>query len=157
VQLRKGEGQGVPPHLRSKMSTFKERFWAKVDVSGDCWEWTACKTSKGYGQIKFKGETRRAHRISWILHKGEIPKGKKVLHTCDTPSCVRINHLFLGTNAENTADMMKKGRNVAGQALKTHCPKGHEYSGSNLYVRPATGWRACRACHRDGERNRRQK
>ena len=56
----------------------------------------------------------RAHRYSWMIHRGAIPIGVFVLHTCDTPACVNPQHLFLGTNQDNITDMMSKGRHVAG-------------------------------------------
>lgn len=98
-------------------STVK-RFWLKVKKSENCWEWTASKRHKGYGAFVWcsNGEViqGRAHRFSWILHHGAIPDGLCVLHKCDNPRCVRPNHLFLGTKADNNRDMKKKGRNVPG-------------------------------------------
>jgi hypothetical protein len=88
------------------------RFWAKVERSEGCWEWTAA-TSHGYGILAVKHRSRspmRAHRVSWEIHNGPIPGNMHVLHTCDNRRCVRIEHLFLGTNADNTADRVAKGR-----------------------------------------------
>ena len=98
-----------------------ERFWPKVDTSGDCWLWTAAVGSSGYGQLSSRlGQAPlRAHRVSWELAFGEIPEGMSVLHRCDTPRCVRPEHLFLGTKADNAADMSRKrrARNGAGTML----------------------------------------
>lgn len=88
------------------------RFWAKVDRSGDCWLWTAA-TSNGYGilAVKHRSPTPlRAHRLSWEIHHGPIPGNMHVLHACDERRCVRVEHLWLGTNADNTADRVAKGR-----------------------------------------------
>ena len=104
-----------------------ERFWHKVRKGRGCWEWTGSKRHKGYGAFVWclRGDIvqGRAHRFSWELHYGLIPKGLCVLHHCDNPACVRPNHLFLGTKADNNKDMFRKKRNVAGG---TYSRKGYE-------------------------------
>ena len=86
------------------------RFFDKVRKTSSCWLWTASTSTNGYGQFRFLGGYWRAHRVSYYLFVGKIPKGLKVLHTCDVKTCVNPDHLFLGTNKENTEDMIKKGR-----------------------------------------------
>jgi hypothetical protein len=92
---------------------FEVRFWKKVNKTDTCWLWTGAKVSdKGYGTISYGVYHRQmlAHRVSWMLHFGDIPEGMLVCHTCDTPGCVRPDHLFLGTGSDNLRDQTIKGR-----------------------------------------------
>lgn len=113
------ECMGYP---KRKLKPVDERFWAKVNKQGPivrpelgpCWEWTASLNSKGYGKMNVGGydgcKIQAAHRIAWELEHGEVPENIKVLHRCDNPKCVRVAHLFLGTQADNLKDMRSKGR-----------------------------------------------
>lgn len=94
-----------------------ERFWAKVEKTGGCWNWTAAHNKRGYGRIRISGKSAHTHRISWELHNGPIPEGLWVLHKCDNPPCVNPAHLFLGTYKYNIADMIKKGRVPRGESV----------------------------------------
>lgn len=90
-----------------------DRFWSRVDKTGTCWVWTgAPATKEGYGRVGIDGRKHLVHRLSYVLANGQIPDGLLVLHTCDNPPCVRPDHLFVGTDADNRADMVAKGRQV---------------------------------------------
>ena len=92
-------------------------FWRKVDKRGpdDCWEWTAHRHCKGYGSFGLlPSGIFRAHRIAYYLATGEQPGSLMICHTCDNPGCCNPVHLFLGTNSDNMADMMAKGRSSQG-------------------------------------------
>ena len=89
------------------------RFWKYIvkDIDPDkCWKWTGSKLKYGYGNISVNDAIKLAHRVSYEMHKGKIPDGLHCLHICDNPECCNPLHLRLGTNADNVADKMAKGR-----------------------------------------------
>ncbi|RYE79646.1 MAG: hypothetical protein EOO74_03395, partial [Myxococcales bacterium] len=87
-----------------------ERFWSKVQKGDGCWEWQGWRNDNGYGLLMSQGKAVRAHRLAWVFENGPIPDGLFVCHHCDNPPCVRLDHLFLGTNTDNMVDMVRKGR-----------------------------------------------
>lgn len=118
----------MPPITESD----KYRFWSKVELTANpdkCWNWIGSKRRRGYGQFCITlspGKERNivSSRLAYFIHTNVDPTGNAVLHTCDNTSCVNPNHLVLGTNKDNTADMMKKGRGVQ--------PKGSHHGQSKL-------------------------
>jgi hypothetical protein len=91
-----------------------ERFWPKVDKSGECWIWRGAKNRNGYGTFMLGEFQARAHRVAYELTYGPILDRLMVCHHCDNPPCCNPAHLFLGTVADNAADMVKKGRQARG-------------------------------------------
>lgn len=141
---------------QTRFQPIVERFFSKVYISiTGCWLWTAYRNKAGYGDFGVRRRVMKAHVFSWEFHNGkEVPRGLDVCHTCDTPSCVNPDHLFVGTRTDNMRDCASKGRIFRdGLAVrwnyfknKTHCPRGHEYTTANTYVHPTTGKRDCLTC-----------
>ena len=133
-----------------------ERFWSKVEkgVGSACWEWSGSRDQDGYGTLlidsrrssSMRGKRVRAHRFSASLHFGMFDQRLLVCHHCDNPRCVRPDHLYLGDPQSNSHDRSVRGRDF--NAMKTHCPSGHEYTPENTYRPGGTGSRFCRECSR---------
>lgn len=113
-----------------------DRFWSKVDKSGECWLWVGKlhrANAWGYGRIHMAGKSYKVHRLSYLLAHGDLPEDKCVCHTCDNPRCVRPDHLFLGTHADNVRDRNHKGRQVVGEGITT----SHLTADQVRYIREA--------------------
>jgi len=131
---------------------YKEKLDKKsiLNENTKCIEWTGSKR-RGYGALNFRGKNNFAHRVSYIVHKGEIPTGLFICHTCDNKICVNPEHLYAGTPKQNMEDKMERGRFFNGHSAKTHCTNGHEYTEENTHWRKSgsktsTPWRACKIC-----------
>lgn len=105
------------------------RFEAKVLRDRACWEWTGYKL-KGYGRFNMRGVVWYAHRLAWEIYVGAIPIGMQVLHSCDNPGCVNPAHLFLGSQADNMADMDRKKRRR--MPSRTAAAKGESHGMAKL-------------------------
>jgi len=82
-----------------------------------CYLWEMCTSEKGYGKVKFEGKVQKVHRVIWKRANRSIPKKMNILHRCDTPACGNIDHLKIGTVADNNCDMMQKGRHRSGKTI----------------------------------------
>jgi hypothetical protein len=97
-----------------------ERFWAKVDKTGDCWTWCGALDKHGYGAAWDGSRVLGAHRLSYELTHGSIGSSRVlVMHRCDNPPCVNPAHLMLGSHKDNTRDAMAKGRLACGERSGT--------------------------------------
>lgn len=120
-----------------------DKFWDRVDRSGECWVWTGSATSGGYGNLRRAGKSDYAHRVSYRLSGREIPKGFHVDHLCRNTRCVRPEHL------EAVPPVVNIRRGASGYGgVRTECRHGHDITDpANVYTQP-DGGRRCRVCSR---------
>jgi hypothetical protein len=107
AKKRRYTAPGTP--MRARLARYVE-----PDLNGGCMLWSGA-ASEGYGTLRIAKKKVFTHRLSWELVNGPIPDGLHVLHRCDVRACINPAHLFLGSNADNVADMVAKGRNSAGE------------------------------------------
>jgi len=161
---RYGDPKGVP----SPRPSLVERLWPKFqrNASG-CWLWTATLNNKGYGMIGVGGQMRLAHRAAYELLVGPIPEGLDLDHLCHnadescaggTPCghrrCINPAHLEPATRSVNARRGRAYSPEVMARRAPTHCPHGHAYDEANTLV-SRQGWRRCRTCKLDQQRQRR--
>jgi len=141
---------GGAERMRQKWSEVPvtERFWAKVDKTGDCWVWTAStRGSGGYGQFRIGKRQVFAHRVAYELEIGPIPEGLVIDHLCRNHLCVNPAHLEPVTEREN----ILRGEAPSAQAARsTRCQRGHLFP-----ERDADGKRQCTVCRNQKQRERR--
>lgn len=111
----------------------EKRFWAKVDKTSTCWNWTAGKHREGYGAFRFDGQVRGAHRVIYQWIHGEVPDGMKIDHMCHNTGCVNPSHLRLVTNKQNLENRSSANRGNKSGVLGVHWNK--KYNGWRATVR----------------------
>jgi len=139
--MRSGSGRPV-----------EERFWERVLKTDSCWLWLQADgtVADRYGRLRVGSrsdgtrEELLMHWYSWELHNGPRTPGLQILHHCDTPPCVRPDHLYEGTVSDNTRDQVERGRH--GKTKMTHCHRGHEFNQENTYWHGTS--RHCRMCRK---------
>ena len=142
---------------RPKGYSLEQQLLDGRTISNDCWLWNKGKFADGYGSLSYFSRILRVHRVAAYLYMGlDLDSQLLVLHKCpnNNKHCFNPEHLYLGCKSDNTLDSVKDGTHVG--ARKTHCPKGHEYTGDNTYINPARQ-RNCRECSRIKDRKRRAK
>lgn len=140
------------PRVYTRLSLsekFNRHITSKPETG--CWLWSGARLKRGYGHMGHDGKYLLAHRVAYELEFGPIPEGLLVLHECDNPTCVRPSHLLTGTHADNTADMLSKGRGRKPETYLnpkrvTHCKRGHEMTPDNIIWTGHGKTRRCRVC-----------
>lgn len=145
TSFRPTSNQGTPRFCsracyRAKPINGADSFWARLDKTGDCLEWTGYRDPEGYGQVWFEGGHEDTHRLAWRLANGPIPEGMVIRHfVCDNPPCCNPEHLRIGTLLDNIADMIGKRRQSQGAShgSRTHpdaVPRGERHHAAKLTV-----------------------
>ena len=127
-------------------------LWSEPTLDG-CRVWAGRPGRNGYGLISVNNRARSVHRVAYEVAKGEIAPGLCVMHRCDNRLCVNPEHLTLGTKADNSRDMVAKGRHVSPLKARTHCPQGHPHTGKTNNK----GLRICAICASAANLRHRQK
>lgn len=122
------------------MTEVEERFWAKVDAEGICWEWTAARNNKGYGVFAVHRKNGLAHRFAYQTLVGPVSDGLELDHLCRNKTCVNPDHLEPVTCRVNN---LRAGGVSGLNSRKTHCPQGHAYDRANGRRR------TCSTCRRE--------
>ena len=132
---------GIRARTRVELSPSDiDRFWSKVDKSGECWKWTAAGRGNGYGCMKVSGKVLSAHCIAFQIAHGGIPEGKIVCHSCDNRWCVQPSHLFAGSPLDNVRDMDAKGRSSRVRGEQCGSSRLTEYAVTQVWFLLSLGW-----------------
>ncbi len=140
--------------MMTNIPALADRISARLepDLFGGCCLWTGATNTKGYGRIKHGARYWMTHRVAYEADKGAIPPDLVIDHRCRVPACCNPDHLEAVTILENT----RRGNSGRKDAIKTHCPQGHEYTDANTYRYGGKAGRRCRTCVRERGIARRQ-
>lgn len=149
-------GGAVANQIPDLSDSDKARFWGKVErrTDRDCWPWLGATSGGGYGSFYLRGKMLQAHRVAVKLSGYATPTRMVVDHECRNRLCVNPAHLRTVDRHTNVHENSEALAHL--NSLKTHCPKGHAYSGGNLVIRK-NGFRRCRECERQYHKRRRAK
>lgn len=148
--------EALPKHVVMFLSHvfFEEQPPPVGNLATGCWLWMDSTDGHGYGAASFRGYgTNKAHRIAWLLFRGPIPAGMHLHHLCERPQCVCPEHLLPVTPREHVTEYTPQAITSI-QRDQTHCCRGHELSGENLYIYPGTTKRRCRKCYQEWAQRR---
>lgn len=98
-----------------RRKSLEDKLYPNLKKVGNCLEWQLATNNKGYGRLSHLGKGYLAHRLVYILEKGKIPDNIVIRHTCDNRICCNVNHMVLGTNKDNSGDMVSRGRSLKGE------------------------------------------
>lgn len=129
--------------FKSTYLPWEIRLFSKIKKTNSCWIWTHCIDPDGYSNFSMFGSAKKAHRITYELFKGKIPKGYEIDHLCKNTLCCNPDHLEAVTPKINS---LRSDSPWAKNARKTHCPQNHPYSKENTY-RTKNGGRVCKICN----------
>ena len=96
--------------MKNNLKCISDHWAVQPEPNSGCWLWNGSTHPRGYGQLSFGHRVTKAHRLAWELKNGPLPAGKMALHRCNVRCCVNPDHIYPGTAADNTADMMRAGR-----------------------------------------------
>ena len=128
-----------------------QKFWSRVKVVGNCWEWQGGIKCDGYGSFYWNKKYYPSHRVCYEIMVGLIPIGLQLDHLCRNRKCCNPDHLEPVTRREN---ILRGDSIVAHNSQKTHCPQKHEYTPENTW-KNGKGSRVCRICHNESSNPRR--
>lgn len=140
-----------------EMPDVRKKFDNKYEIKqSGCWEWTGYRLPKGYGYINIGGKSTGAHRVSYMIHKGEIPNGMHVHHICENTCCVNPEHLTILTPEAN---LKLNSSPIAINSRKEFCKRGHEFNEDNTRYTKRNGklHRRCRQCHNESCKQKRHR